>query len=190
MKNKLCVLVPRGWLFSLWHWPSPETTEWFCLRTALWWVIQLAPCLHLFAVSGSFHGLAHYGSEGRWQMLMAALLLGQVLAVCLGHAWMRIGALLTFGTIWGFFAGIFWASSPHLYGVPRNTGIGVYAGLAVDCMIVAVHLIRREWWDHLIRREKLHTERGREKLHTERGREKLHTDREKAGGESACLKPC
>lgn len=143
-----------GWLFSILRWPSPETTEWFCLRTALWWVLQLAPCLHLFAVNAQFDGLKHYGPEGDWQAVMAALLLGQALAVCLGNLWMRVGSLVCFSGLWAFFAGLFWASSPRLYGLPRNTGIGIYASLAVDCMVVAIHLVTLWWIDHLSRRRK------------------------------------
>ena len=144
-----------GWLFSVLHWPSPETTEWFCLRTALWWVLQLAPCLHLFAVNTQFDGLKHYGPEGRWQMVIAGLLLGQVLAVCLGRVWMRVSFLVAFAAVWGFFAGMFWASSPHLFGIARNTGVGVYISLAADCLIVAGHLVYRWLIDHWTRQERL-----------------------------------
>jgi hypothetical protein len=151
--KKLISPALTGWLFSLWHWPSPETTEWFCLRAALWWVIQLAPCLHLFGVSSSFDGLAHYGPEVHRQILVAGLLAVQVLGVCLGNIWIRVGTLSCFGALWAFFAGMFWASSPHLYGLPRNTGIGIYFSLAVDCMIVAIHLVKLWYIDHLSRRE-------------------------------------
>lgn len=144
----------RDWLFSLWHWPSPETTEWFCLRTALWWVIQLAPCLHVFGVNSAFSGLAHYGPEGRWQLAMALLLLLQVAGVCCGHVWLRVGSLVCFSALWAFFAGMFWADAPHLHGLPRNTGVGIYASLAADCMIVAVHLTKIWYIDHLSRRKK------------------------------------
>ena len=149
-----------GWLFSVLHWPSPETTEWFCQRAALWWVIQLAPALHLFAVSPSFSGLAAYGSEGHWQMLLFLLLTTQTAAVLLGNLWMRVGTLFAFSGIWAFIAGLFWASSPHfrLSPVPglthaaeiaRNTGIGVYASLAVDCAVVAIHLVYCWYVDYL-----------------------------------------
>ena len=161
-----------GWLFSVLHWPSPETTEWFCQRAALWWVIQLAPALHLFAVSPSFSGLAAYGTEGHWQMLLLGLLATQTLAVLLGNLWMRVGTLLLFSAIWAFIAGLFWASSPHfrLSPVPglthtaeiaRNTGIGVYASLAVDCTVVALHLVYRWYVDHLAEQERSHPKTGR-----------------------------
>ncbi len=131
----------------------------------MWWVIQLAPALHLFAVSPSFAGLAAYGSEGHWQMLLLLLLATQTLAVLLGNLWMRVGTLLLFSGIWAFIAGMFWASSPHfrLSPVPglthtaeiaRNTGIGVYASLAVDCAVVAIHLCRLRYIDHLAAKER------------------------------------
>jgi len=50
-----------GWLFSLLRWPSAETTESFCLRVAAWWVLMLAPGLHLFASNPAF--LARVGAE-------------------------------------------------------------------------------------------------------------------------------
>lgn len=128
------------WLFSLVGWPSPETTEWFCLRSALWWVIQLAPALHLFTVSPAFAGLAHYGTEADWQMRLGGLLLLQVVAVLVGRVWMRVTALFAFAAIWAFIAAMFWASSPHAAGIARNTGVGVYVALAVDCVVVGWHL--------------------------------------------------
>lgn len=161
-----------GWLFSVLHWPSPETTEWFCQRAALWWVIQLAPALHLFAVSPSFSGLAAYGTEGHWQALLAALLATQTLAVLLGNLWMRVGTLFAFSGIWAFIGGMFWASSPHfrLSPVPglthtaeiaRNTGIGVYASLAADCLVVAIHLVYRWYVDYLAEQQRCHPNPGR-----------------------------
>ncbi len=156
------------WLFSFWHWPSPETTEWFCLRSALWWVIQLAPCLTLSITSPVpkivFTGLAHLGPYWCWQMLIGGLLLAQVAGVCLGRVWLRVATLTLFSAVWAFFTGMFWADTPHLYGLPRNTGIGIYASLAyaslalayaslaADCMIVAIHLVKLWWIDHLSRR--------------------------------------
>ena len=152
-----------GWLFSILHWPSPETTEWFCLRSAIWWVIQLAPCLHLFAVNSAFSGLSHYGSEGRWQMLLGGMLTVQVAAVLLGNVWLRVGALALFGTIWAFIVGLFWTSAPHGWlGIPRNTGIGIYGSLSADCMIVAIHLVRLWYVDHLIKQEKARREEGKQ----------------------------
>ena len=142
----------KGWLFCVLHWPSAETTEWFCIRSAIWWVIQLAPCLHLFATNHAFRGLETRGSEGRWQMVLAGLLLGQIAAVLLGNLWLRVGALFAFGTVWAFIAALFWTSSPHgALGLPRNTGIGVYAGLSADCYLVAIHLVQIWYIDHLTR---------------------------------------
>ncbi len=143
-----------GWLFSLVGWPSVETTESFCLRSALWWVIQLAPALHLFAVSPSFAGLARYGSEGQWQVRLGIVLAMQLLAVLTGRVWMRVTALFLFGSVWAFVAAMFWASSPHLGWLARNTGVGVYAALAVDCVVVGLHLAARGFLDFLGRREK------------------------------------
>ena len=143
-----------GWLFSLVGWPSPETTEWFCLRSALWWVIQLTPALHLFTVSATFSGLARYGSEADWQMRLGGLLLGQIVAVLAGRVWMRVTALFAFGAIWAFIAGMFWASSPHAAWLARNTGVGVYAALALDCVIVGLHLSYRGILDWLVLRER------------------------------------
>lgn len=142
-----------GWLFSLVGWPSPETTEWFCLRSALWWVIQLAPALHLFAVSSSFAGLARYGSEGQWQVRLVILLAAQIIAVLTGRVWMRATALFLFSSAWAFVAAMFWASSPHAGWLVRNTGVGPYAALAVDCAIVGLHLGARGFLDFLGRRE-------------------------------------
>lgn len=155
MKTQRLPALP-GWLFSVLRWPSPETTEFFCLRSAFWWVIQLAPCLHLFASNAAFAGLAHYGAEGRWQALLGGLLLCQIAAVLLGNVWLRVGALALFGTAWAFITGLFWTSAPHaMLGIPRNTGIGVYGSLSADCMLVAIHLVRLWYVDHLIKQEKM-----------------------------------
>ncbi len=139
-----------GWLFSLLRWPSVETTESFCLRAALWWVFLLAPCLQLFASSPAFFSLAHVGTEGRWQMALGLGLTLQVVAVLCGNVWMRVGSLTIFGFVWAFVAGLFWASSPRGAGVvPLSTGIGPYAALSLDCMVVAIHLVRLWHIDHL-----------------------------------------
>ncbi len=143
--------VLTGWLFSVLHWPSPETTEWFCLRSALWWVI--APCLHLFAVNGAFSGLAHFGPEGQWQVVLGAMLVLQITGACIGRVWLRVGTLVCFSALWAFFAGMFWADSPHIHGLPRSTGVGIYLSLAADCMIVATHLVKLWYIDHRTRRK-------------------------------------
>lgn len=142
------------WLFGLVGWPSPETTEWFCLRSALWWVIQLAPVLHLFAVSPAFAGLARYGTEGQWQLLLLGLLIVQIIAVLTGRVWMRVSALFAFGSVWAFVAGMFWASSPHAGWLARNSGVGIYVAMAVDCIVVGLHLAQRGFVDFLAHRER------------------------------------
>lgn len=126
-----------GWLFSLLRWPSVETTESFCLRAALWWVFLLAPCLQLFASSPAFFSLAHVGTEGRWQMALGLGLTLQVVAVLCGNVWMRVGSLTIFGFVWAF-----------------ATGIGPYAALSLDCMVVAIHLVRLWYIDHLASKER------------------------------------
>lgn len=139
------------WLFSLVRWPSPETTEWFNLRAALWWVVLLWPSLHLFAANPSFSSLERWAGEGTWQIVMGAALVAQCIAVCVGNRWGRVGALAAFGMIWAFIAVQFWTGSPHICGIPRNTGVGLYSALSCDCYAVAIHLVRLWYIDRLAR---------------------------------------
>lgn len=116
--------------------PSPvlsptQVFEWFNIATGAWWVYLFTLPGSLFLTTPAFNSLANHAPEWQWALAIFGAVCLSLLSLLRPHPLLCVLSLTVQAGNWAGVATFLALSAPVIQHMPVNTGVGVYAAMAV-----------------------------------------------------------